>query len=495
MYRLIYWTVTCLFVCLYLSSCGKAQNSQEEARGVAIKGTIHQAISDTVVLVYLDDVMDLSQSNGYQYHYATLDSNNHFSIELDWTSRKPEVYLVHGQQNLELYVTPGMELFLEVDGRRFNKSPNFLGSGALANNFLSHYIAERLKDAYALKEPEKTLVPKAYLEYVEDRWTWSQDYLKDNPLKDGLDEGFIEYYKQQIDYNWATLLLQYAFQNRMRPKEMQAELPKNYFDFLDRITIENDKAIGNRKYSDFLREYVGYNSEAYFEAVRKQPIDYKELVSILVSNTKKKLSGKAYEYAAARTIKEVIDYHFPEEAYKEHLDAFRKAYPKSPYLDKIETSYVVEQRMRPNMMAPDFRYVNQKGDSIALGDLTGKIVFMSFWNADCIDCLQEFDVLRKFQPLLPNDRVSFVYVNVGDSSNVFMQQIRDLNLNGEHILVPSNDKMIDNYHVTQLPRYVILNTNGTFISAYAPRPSGGAYDVLQTIVKELVPVKEAPPVR
>lgn len=114
-----------------------------------------------------------------------------------------------------------------------------------------------------------------------------------------------------------------------------------------------------------------------------------------------------------------------------------------------------------------------------------KLIYIDIWASWCIPCMEEIPFSKKLQETFPdNGEIAFVYISV-DSSNILWQKgIKQM----MKFIKPNHSYRLDNtfnsrfarsLSIVNIPRYLIVDSNGKILNADAPRPSD------PTIYKEL----------
>lgn len=194
-----------------------------------------------------------------------------------------------------------------------------------------------------------------------------------------------------------------------------------------------------------------------------QADDYRDRARLFPSRALR----EAYLYAEARGCR-----------YYEQLEAIRKSLDGDSLSMKFRQAVQpVEQRTawsRPGQPAADFEGERMDGTKLRLSDLRGKVVVVDCWATWCVPCLRMMPLFKQLAEELKGRDVTFLSVCLGVSVEIdrWKAIVNEHGLKGNVIFIPSWTKgMARDYHVTSVPRFMIISRDGTVFSYAAPAPT------------------------
>lgn len=128
-----------------------------------------------------------------------------------------------------------------------------------------------------------------------------------------------------------------------------------------------------------------------------------------------------------------------------------------------------------NKKAPNFDYENFAGGKTTLESLKGKYVYVDIWATWCGPCRAEIPSLKAMEEKLHNKNIAFVSVSVDAEKDhdKWKAFVADKSLSGIQLYagkaVPS--EFINAFEVNTIPRFILIDPNGTVVDADAARPS------------------------
>lgn len=194
-----------------------------------------------------------------------------------------------------------------------------------------------------------------------------------------------------------------------------------------------------------------------------QPDDYRGRAGFFSSRALR----EAYLYAEAKGCR-----------YYEQLETIRKSLGSDTLSLKFRRAVQpIEQRTawsKPGQQAADFEGERMDGTKLRLSDLRGKVVVIDCWATWCVPCLRMMPLFKQLAEELKGKDVAFLSVCLGVSVEIdrWKALVTKHGLKGNVIFIPSWTKgMARDYHVTSVPRFMIIGRDGTVFSYAAPAPT------------------------
>ncbi|GEM_PF-3860852 len=167
---------------------------------------------------------------------------------------------------------------------------------------------------------------------------------------------------------------------------------------------------------------------------------------------------------------------------EDELSHYRSSASDPAYAAKFEGTLEKLRNKLPGRPAPEFSLPDTNGTAMSLHDFRGKIVYLDFWGNWCGPCLEEIPALKKLQERFAQD-TSVVFVGIALEASESRAQTMDAwkmfivnkELGGVQLYADDqfHNPYTEQYDITSVPIYMILNRDGTFFDAAAPRPSSG----------------------
>lgn len=245
-------------------------------------------------------------------------------------------------------------------------------------------------------------------------------------------------------------------------------LRDKYRDELTQISKENQK-IDQREFEkkfqsldnkfDALTElliqevlkYIKTNPDSYFSGyllahyIRSYPTD----------------TLKTYfSYLDSKVINSQFGKNILKELFKLTDDwAFRKKFTDSANfeeLKRIKTIY-------------DASLTNSKGTKTSFSDFKGEFILIDFWASWCAPCIKNAPYLEKLITEMKDKPFKVISVSIDDNVDTWKKAIKNYGFPGIH-LFDEKGLLSTFYKVLGIPRYVIINPDGTVANMDAPQP-------------------------
>jgi peroxiredoxin len=366
----------------------------------------------------------------------------------------------------EIYLNKEAQLSIYFDQNNLNESILFKGNVANECSYLFEkfklYTNEKFKPAkiYTLKEKE-------FVVSIDDLTTSNLNLLKNNT---SLNTDFKNIEEKNIIFSNQTYFSSYKFSYSSYTKSSvpKAKICESRLINRDTITFHFDdfqfsnvfRAIEFSKFSTSFRPKFKKNNVAAQKILtdEMQKIDN----SVIEDYILKTLSNqtKFYDDNDNNIIKAIISITKDEDLKK-----------------RLTTQLENIGKFVNGSAAPDFELVDQNGKKVALNDFKGKNIYIDFWATWCKPCVAEIPDLKKLEEKFKDKNIVFLSISLDSQKDVekWKNFIEKKELVGIQLIVENawSSKTVKDYLVDSIPRFIIIDSEGTLVDIDAAKPSSG----------------------
>ena len=393
-----------------------------------------------------------------------------------------------GDINKIIFLEPGYDLTISIEGDSLNKKLIFTGKGADANNYLSQVssIYDKVwKRGIANLELVNFLA--RYDSIKTELENFHKDYIDTHTLSSEVTEllentNTIQLLKMRMVYafhlhNSALADQLYAFRDKksIEPFVMPSELKDVVTEIPFDTTFFKMELYG---YRDLLIYYMMEieNQHVIVENWNKPkpnlPIESDQMIK------EGNYPSTIQEFFVARNINSCMR----EQGITPQIDSlysdFKRNFNTSIYLADLQKTYEGQIAILPGTAAPDFSGQTITGKVVSLSDFKGKIVYVDVWATWCGPCVEEIPSSIILQNQYANNK-KVVFLNVSADKDIekwkkFLE--KKPNWVGVHInqTPDQNELMCTDYRVVGYPKYFLVDQSGKIVTAKAPRPSNSS---------------------
>ncbi len=127
--------------------------------------------------------------------------------------------------------------------------------------------------------------------------------------------------------------------------------------------------------------------------------------------------------------------------------------------------------------APNFELNDKNGNKVSLEDFKGKNIYIDFWATWCKPCIAEIPDLKKLEEKFKNKNIVFLSISLDSQKDIekWKNFISKKELEGTHLIVENawESKVVKDYMIESIPRFILIDTEGNLVDINAPRPSTG----------------------
>lgn len=176
------------------------------------------------------------------------------------------------------------------------------------------------------------------------------------------------------------------------------------------------------------------------------------------------------EYFKYITIVQMFVQKYDRKTTIKYIDDFKKHYGSNPALENLMKSieYTEVDTDELKLMAAD----NSKESWAALmKKWKGKAIYVDFWASWCAPCIAELPYSKKMKK--EQKDVVFVYLALNDEEAAWRKAIEKHQLKENSYLITNSksSNFVNKHQINSIPRYMIIDKDGSMSNPDAPRPS------------------------
>lgn len=435
---------------------------------VVLTGKVSGRTSDTVAVSVRENLLDPKE----QITYARLDDKGEFRLAVS-VAGPTRADLVYGDDVAELFLEPGNQLEVRFKGSDLASSVKFKGRGAEANTYISE-TEERFveNDGFQVLPENIMLYEVPFLSFLDYRRKEEQKFLQEYADDNQLSPAFKAYAKAQIDYSYANDRLTFQdLREQVVATENRLKMSPTYYDFLnDKALISNESALQSELYHEFLLNYVHYLATASGKQ-RTDPDFYRVCYDL----AKSQLSGPIRPLLMGRVLQESFRFgHVKQSAAM--LEDFRSVDPKHKYYPLLRHDFDVHKAFAIGAPAPDFKLLSSKGDTVSLRQFAGKLVYLNFWRTTSGLALRDLPYAAELAKKFDGKNIVFLNIALDENEGAWKQLVISKKLPGVHVRAAGGlrSAVARAYAVQDVPSYILLAEDGTFLNTKPKRLSSRA---------------------
>ncbi len=338
------------------------------------------------------------------------------------------------QQGLLVEPQDSLSLSFTVSGNNLNNL-QFSGKGAANNSVLTAQNTQftPATAAYNGYNKVKDLDAAAYRSFADSLRKAQRDHFADLKKKTPKTTPALDNLVfANIDYPWATALLDYPQMNARYNAKNTYNIDATYFSFLNEIPVNNDGAIFIKTYTDFVDKFIAERFAMEIINATKD-YDYEKMYADKYDFAKKYLQGEALQFAQCKAILEGL-MHARIELVRPKMDDFIQNNKRVEYAQVLQNTFAQLKHLEAGQIAPDYKLTTIEGKEISLSSLKGKVVYLDFWATWCGPCKQQLPHSIELKKKLAGQPIEFVYISTDSNLDAWKKMVVEKQLPGLHLL-------------------------------------------------------------
>lgn len=415
------------------------------AEAAVIKVKIANKVGDKVVLTF----------NNKEKQEIAVDADGNGTIELN--NFEPQYVLMQYERGRRtLFLDPQQDLSMSFDGKTMWKNISFEGAGAQINTYLNS------GELRAIEYGDGKLDEVAFMQKADSLYNANLGKLKAAKLS----ADFVRQEENRLKYFTYSNFPMFPISHPYMTKVENFTPTEAYYKRLKELTTLDASLLTLTEYKGFLTNAIsslGLNGEKidtsdklvkcqvqYINDNVQDPVLKEYLTNYSVMNYVKSNGVDNIDFAVESFNKNVKDAKLIE-AFNKLCDQWRKIAAGKP--------------------SPVFEGENIEGKMVSLADLKGKFVYIDVWATWCGPCRGEIPHLKKLEEKYHGKDIEFVSLSCDQDKEAWAKMVTKDELKGVQLHIGNKAPFMDDYMITGIPRFILLDKEGKIISANMTRPS------------------------
>ncbi len=462
------------------SGPGNQQENMQQTDQIHVSGKIENPKADTITMEKIGPRADFQQS-------VKLDTQNGFKASLQ-VSKPRYLKFTHGNEYGMIFAEPGDSIHWTLNTKEFDETLEYTGSKAAENTYLVNLIlredtifkgAKTYRNIYAKKPDSFNLI-------VDSLQQLYMDELEAVRSENDVAGSFLEQEKIKIKSRFYEMKERYPlYYSRLNDGE-EVELNDDFYAYREQINLSNPSYFRIPKYKDYVDAFMSskvrdYSDQEAFEDTSRAFLKAKVIKESFNNDT---IQGILVE----PQLKRMLQIRGPKKA--QPLADLYDNLPKRPeYKKEIQNLKEDWASIKEGKQAPSFAYPNISGDTVSLSDFKGSYVFIDAWATWCGPCKKEIPHLKKLHDSLQNQNIEIVSISLDKAENKakWEKMVKDKELKGHQLFANGeafDSKIVNDYVIYSIPRFIIIGPEGTIVNRDAPRPSQDAQQKLEALLND-----------
>ena len=235
------------------------------------------------------------------------------------------------------------------------------------------------------------------------------------------------------------------------------------------LTLDTDQFDETLKYEGSISKENNYFAA---KMLLDDHFDFMEFVSAKNDNFETDLENKMNEKAALLAKHPDIDTSLIASE-KESIQLFAEQM-RFFHINEVEKAKILDNLV--GKPSPVFEnYTTPEGELVSLDKFYGKYTYIDVWATWCKPCTAETPFLKEFMTTEAAKKMNIISLSVDEDKAVdkWKKMVKEEEMNWHQLRADSawSSNFIKAYGINSIPRFILLDPNGTVINPDAPRPS------------------------
>ena len=352
-----------------------------------------------------------------------------------------------------LWIAPNSQTHISFNKGEFSKSVIVEGSNSNVNNYLNRKLQE-----YATID-DTILDEAAFIAKCDSLLQKNLDVLN----RAELPEEFVKKERARLPYYTFQILPSYKYFHSKIAKEPDFEYSDIFWNKIRELTIYKSDYLCSEDYQQFIVSAASILSKKEFP----QLVGIQRFTSYIDKFVKD--FGIA-EFLINKRVYSYIKKSGLDEA-QEYMAAFKKYVADANMIAEMEALQTKVRMQSKGAISPDFNCVDITGKQYSLKDFKGKYLYIDVWATWCAPCRKEMPYIEKLKEKFAGKEICFVGISCDNNKSVWENFITYNKAKGIQLYLTEGNTFMDDYMITGIPRFILLDKGGYIISNKMTAPS------------------------
>lgn len=492
-----------LFLAGVLTVSGCQLDKPLKSRATVVMGTLADSDATTISLVRAEDHFAFKRFLSAQ-DTCQLDSTGLFALRA--TLNNSGFFYVCAENGYPLlpplWLSPGDTLL--VNGKKEDSQTiNYEGPCGAVYSFFTEWYQILKLDSSQQKKYDRVFAmqPDTFLQYIRDRMEKGEKALATYSTGAQTCLPMEELANRYMNYDVGNLFFKYLQYHNYYANDtfLYYAADSTFYSILQNIPTHPDSFF-------FLipcNQYVeGKLTDLYEKSFQNLPdsVRYANELSLKLQLIREHFSGLERDLALL-SLANGFSFALSNPDFFDHAEAIKVFFQKNAVnqvnYQKYLTLLASFENLRPGAPAPTLQLPDIQGNTRALEEMTGKVVYLDFWGTWCYPCLQEMPHSLQLQKKFEGKAVEFVFVALeygaedierwkkfvlGEEALSYAPFLEKMAWPGVHLLSEKqfNNPALKPWLINYAPTYVLIDKTGSIVRGRAPRPSDPEIETLLT---------------
>lgn len=374
-------------------------------------------------------------------------------------------YISVGNVSKTLYLEPGKDLTVKIISAKspWVKDFEFTGENAVVNAYL-------VKDSITVIQPEDFRLEPG--EFIRKQQRLTEENIQ-KLHSYHFDENFTKWEEIRIRYlvhkHATRYLVQHFWETptKISGNEQYRELPE-VKDYARSLVVDDFAYWDIKPYRDFC---VGVVSACVREAFFNNDFidETQKRCKFVVENFKDKELIECLIYR----LLEICVIREKGKPLGDQLELYFSGNVKSP--ERVAAFEALKKEWGKMQKGAEFDknsdYTDVQGNSFSFDSLKGKYVYIDVWATWCGPCCAEIPALKKLERKFHDKNIRFVSISVDHNKAAWLKKIKDEEMTGIQLYGGSRPRIMTDYRIEGIPRFILLDRDGKLVNLDMSRPS------------------------